>query len=79
MHRFPWRQLRVRSVGAVAVVCALLPLSGCGSNSADLMPVSGTILVDGKPADGAVLLFHPKSGEGPVAWAVADATGRFSP
>ena len=78
MHRFPWRQLVVWSVGAIAV-CALLPLSGCWSNSAGLVSVSGTIMVDGKPADGAVLLFHPKSGEGPVASAVADATGRFSP
>jgi len=35
---------------------SLVMLAGCGSG---LMPVSGTVLVDGQPAEGVALIFHP--------------------
>jgi hypothetical protein len=34
--------------------------------------------VDGKPADGAVLIFHPAGGKGSLASAAADANGAFA-
>jgi hypothetical protein len=59
----------------------LLPLffAGCGGGTS-LVKVAGTVNVDGKPADGAVLLFHPESAStNSVSSAVADANGNFSP
>ena len=35
--------------------------SGCGPAGPTLVPAKGTITVDGKPADGAMLIFHPCS------------------
>lgn len=78
MCRRLWRQPSARNLSAVVLASALATWCGCGG-SRDLVSVTGTITVDGQPADGAVLLFHPKSGEGSVATAVADASGRFSP
>jgi hypothetical protein len=54
-------------------------LAGCGGG-AGLVPVIGQITVDGKPAEGAVLLFHPLSPSvTSVSSAVANADGSFSP
>jgi len=53
-------------------------LSGCGSSGDRLVPVSGRVLVDGKPAAGAAIVFHPAdaaNGTHPVAQ--ADANGDF--
>ena len=42
-------------------LCATLFLTGCGikSNGPPLMPVSGTVTLDGKPLPGATILFIP--------------------
>jgi hypothetical protein len=71
-------------VGIAAVVsvflCAvvLLPGAGCGSATPGLVNVSGKVTVDGQPAEGAVLLFHPEGApQGPVSSAVAQADGTF--
>jgi hypothetical protein len=41
--------------------------------------VTGSLVVDGKPADGATLLFHPQDATGgSLATATTDASGNFS-
>jgi len=52
---------------------------GCGSGTS-LVPVTGTITVDGSPAEGAVILFHPDESENKsISSAVANSDGAFSP
>lgn len=42
----------MRSVLAFAIVLAIsLPLAGCGDGRSALVPVSGQVLIDGKPLD----------------------------
>jgi len=62
--------------------CAgLVILSGCGDGKIARYPVTGTVLVDGQPADGALVVFVPeKSSEEakqkrPTGF--ADASGSF--
>jgi hypothetical protein len=43
-------------------VLAALFCGGCGSG-ATLVPVTGRVLVEGKPAAGAYVRFHPEGGE----------------
>ena len=51
----------------ILVVSALL-VSGCNSRpeyqEADVFPVSGSVSVDGKPAAGVVVVFHPQTDTG---------------
>ena len=56
---------------------ALIAMAGCGGSN---MPkVTGKITVDGTPAVGAVLLFHPVEGkEMKLATGVADSDGTFN-
>ncbi len=60
------------SIGVV-VLCALI--AGCGGGN-KMVQVSGSVAVDGKPAEGAALLFFP-SGDGPVATATCNAEGKY--
>ena len=64
-------------------VCGLL-LMGCvflcGCSSAPkLYVVTGTVTVNGKPAEGAIINFHPDDNSVDTASAVADSTGAFKP
>jgi hypothetical protein len=52
-----------RVVARAAVAVALLAAASCGPAGESLHPVAGQIRVDGKPAVGALVMFHP---EGPV-------------
>lgn len=54
----------------------LIYLAGCGQKE-NLVPVSGEVLLDGKPLDGATVTFHPVKG-GPVGSAMTDSSGRFT-
>jgi hypothetical protein len=66
------------------LVCAILALStvGCGSSGKlPLVKVSGEVLVGGKPADGALVVFHPteKDRERDVKpFGTTDAQGKFA-
>ena len=57
---------------------------GCGSSEFDLVPVSGTVTLDGEPVAGARVIFEPhRTGEdalsaGPSSNGVTDETGRFT-
>lgn len=53
-------------------------LSGCSSNSDKLFLVSGSVTVDGKPADGASILFHPDDPAAVTASGVVNADGTFT-
>lgn len=70
------RQVNVRR--SVLLPCAALGLvvaCGCG-DSVRLAPVSGTVLIDGKPLPKAGVTFTPVAGGRP-AWATTDGEGRF--
>lgn len=68
----------VRRLSLLGIALACLVTIGCSGGGSGLVAVEGDVKVDGQAADGAVLLFHPQSGSGPVATAVADAAGHFS-
>lgn len=70
------RPVRGRSARGLALAC--LVTIGCSGGGSGLVAVEGDVKVDGQAADGAVLLFHPQSGSGPVSTAVANEVGRFS-
>jgi hypothetical protein len=57
----------------------MLVLPGCGGSGSSLVKAKGKVLVDGTPASGAILLFHPESSSGNVANAIADESGVYSP
>jgi len=73
--RSPLRASSKRGLTLVALFS--LVLVGCDSRPA-LYPVKGTVSVDGKPASGASLLFHPTSvGIKSVSSAIAKEDGSF--
>lgn len=52
---------------------------GCGKGGPSLVPVTGSVMVDGKPAEGATLIFFPKDASLTlIPSAQADASGKFS-
>jgi hypothetical protein len=73
----------VRRHAAGLCFLGLLTLAGCGGRI-PLYPVTGKILVDGKPAPGAMVIFCPISGsdefmrERPIGFADADGTFRLT-
>ncbi len=58
------------------LLCCVALLSGCGANGG-FAPVKGRVLLDGKPVDGAAVLFEPESG-GVPATGVTNSNGEFS-
>ena len=60
--------------GAATGLLAVL-IAGCGGGL-DLIPVSGTVTLDGQPVDGAAVVFVPVAG-GPAASGSTDAGGKF--
>ena len=59
----------------VVVVLIDCPTTGC-NNSPNIVPVKGTVLLDGKPLEGAAVLFHPKADERPAV-GITDKLGTF--
>ena len=60
-----------------------LLLAGCGaattSPDVDLVPVTGTVTLDGKPVANATVLFNPLQGtKGTGGYGVTDAEGKFT-
>ena len=62
----------------------LLAAFGCGGSSSEfdtsvLVPVTGRVTLDGKPAQGVAVVFHPKLNTvGTGAFAVTDENGSFT-
>lgn len=48
---------------------------GC-DNPKTIVPVKGTVLLDGKPLKGAAVLFHPEAAERPAV-GITDTLGHF--
>lgn len=67
--------MRISSVALLSCALLLLALTGCpdsgGVETPDLVPVSGTVKLDGEPVEGVSVMFGT-SGVGE-----SDATGRF--
>jgi hypothetical protein len=62
------------------MVLGLLVCIGCGDGKAPTFDVSGRVLVKGKPAQGAFLVFHPKEAaekDAPRPYATTNADGEF--
>jgi hypothetical protein len=59
----------------VAVIFTFCTITGC-NNSPSIVPVQGTVLLDGKPLEGAAVLFHPKADERPAV-GTTDKRGIF--
>ncbi len=75
---------RQRSPAVAVALILLAPLvSGCGSSEPPrppVFPVSGQVIVNGRPAAGAYVVFHPKAAESgtPSPQAYADKQGNFA-
>lgn len=67
-----------REVGFIVAIAAL---SGCGSEGPSLVPVSGTVTINGRPLDGAQIEFLPED-QGPAGGrpggAKTAADGRYT-
>jgi hypothetical protein len=59
----------------LAVFAIIWPTLGCDS-SPNIVPVKGTVLLDGKPLEGAAVLFHPGANERPAV-GITDNLGTF--
>jgi len=57
------------------IACCVF-LAGCGGPDYTLVPVSGTVTLDGQPVANANVSFEPQA-EGPGCYATTDAKGRF--
>ena len=62
--------------GFVLFSMVLVCLAGCGKKE-NVVSVSGTVLLDGKPLEGATVTFHPVK-SGAVGHGKTDASGRFT-
>jgi len=65
----------------LAVVSFFSLTPGCGKQSVDLAPVSGTVKIGGKPAGDIMLRFMPdisKKNTGPTSSAITDQNGEFT-
>lgn len=72
----------VRSIACVGICVAVAAaVSGCGGSGSTgrptTVPVSGTVLFEGRPVDGAQVTLVPQTPEGRAAFARTDAQGRF--
>lgn len=63
------------SIGLCLV--SLIAFSGCGPAGIGTVPVTGTVLVDGKPIEGVTIVFNPGEG-GRAASGVTDAQGAYT-
>ena len=71
----PIMTAHIRILASVSSIVFLAFLTGCGGGT-KVVQVSGSVSVDGKPADGAALLFFP-AGDGSVASATCNAEGKY--
>jgi hypothetical protein len=55
----------------------ILLVAGCGSKLPTTAPVSGTVLLDGKPVEGAAVSLVPNAG-GRFGYGTTDAQGKFT-
>ena len=75
---YGYRRLFHRSVPLVGLTVLLFAGVGCGSRRTPV-PVSGTVTLDGRPVEGAIVTFHPLGDdkESRPATGQTDKTGTF--
>lgn len=65
----------------MALITGSALIAGCGNPKADLVSASGTVLIDGKPADAIMVQFVPQTLDpnllAPSSQAITDETGTF--
>jgi hypothetical protein len=63
----------------LAVVAIAATAFGCGGSGPNLVSVTGTVTLDGKPLEGAVVTFHPdpSNKEGRPAEDITGASGNY--
>lgn len=73
---------RSRSILVSTCIVSLVVLVGCKTrdrgNIPQTAPVSGTVTLDGKPVDGATVVFVPTGTPAYGAYAITDSSGRFT-
>ncbi len=74
-------ELGARGLAGVLLIAALL-MSGCSGGQTPVYPVTGQVTVGGKPATGAVVIFHPQGGGEDVSklrpYGTVDSAGNFA-
>ena len=67
------------ALASIVVSLMVFSLSGCGKKAdvPETAETTGVVLVDGKPLEGAEVMFHPEGGGNP-AHGVTNAEGRFT-
>lgn len=70
-------QYWINSMLVVGVLGTLVLVSGCSRSPYDLAPVTGTVTVDGKPAD-VIVVFFPEDTQLRSANGATNANGRFT-
>ena len=73
VHRLPW-------LICLLWLAPLLPLTGCGGPTPQLVPAEGVLLLDGEPASDIAVQFLPDDVAGelrPSSYGVSDARGHF--
>ncbi|MDB5306504.1 MAG: hypothetical protein JWO38_706 [Gemmataceae bacterium] len=70
---------RFRAVLLAMAACSLVVAAGCSRSAESLVPVEGQVLVNGKPATGAIVTFHPVGApnNAPRPSGHVDANGTF--
>ena len=68
---------------AILFTVMLTSLSGCGGSDSgpdiDMIPVSGSVAMDGQPLVGAMVEFHPTGGtKGNGGFGLTDEAGKFT-
>lgn len=83
MHSALTRKHKTESIlgrYALAIcLCAMLAMPtffGCGKPGLELIPITGVVTLDGKPVQGAAVVFQFQ-GSGPPARGVTDQNGQF--
>lgn len=75
--------IRQLTRGIAIPLTIIASLSGCGSSETgpdiEMIPVTGTVVMDGKPLAGAMVEFHPTgSTKGNGAYGLTDESGKFT-
>jgi len=66
---------------SLLLICQVFCVGCAGESGPELVPVTGTITLDGQPVQHAVIRFLPDASQGtkgPIALGVVDSSGRFS-
>ena len=70
------RSMPFRNGGFLVLLCVILPLAGCGDGRPTRVPVSGVVLIDGKPLNRGTIKFVPANGRPSIGKIGED--GKFS-